>query len=326
VRAPGPLLGLAAVVAAAVLAAAPSATRADAPAPFEVFLHTGVPLGDVVWTGQMFLYATETTGKFYASDALGGNFRLFASVPSEVEEMRCRLSPGRHGFARGAVYCHSPGNLIYRLDPNGDATVVARLPEAGPSDGSMTFDTRGAFGYALLAATGGSSDTPGGGNVYAVRADGAVRLVGRYPGPGGADNVAIAPRRFGGLGGWLLLTIDQPSKEGRVLAVSPRGRVTVVARGLGDGLNPIAVVAGLRAGAASPRPGFYVVDTNTTNVYFAPAASFRGFVGGVIVGTELHARFWVVRARGKGFQAVPLETGLDPGFKFNFEGATWVGR
>jgi hypothetical protein len=292
---------------------------------FSVFVHTELPLGDVLWTGREVLYVTETVGEVWASDASGGGLRRFIALPREIEEMRCRPSPGAHGWRAGDIYCHSPGNLIYRVASDGSSyTVFARLPETKRSDGGMAFDTVGTFGYALVAATGGSGNGPGG-KVFAIRPNRRVRLVGRYSGPGGAENVAIAPRGFGKVGGSALLTIDYIGHEGKLLALDQRGRVTMVARHLGDGINPIAVIGGAGEPSSAPAAGFYVTDTISTDVLFAPASQLRGYHGGVIVGTEATANFWIVRPQGNRFQVIRLGTNLtEP--KYNFEGAAWVGR
>jgi hypothetical protein len=314
------------VAAALTLGSAGSATSAAPQLSIQlsVFIHTELPLGDVLWTGREFLYVTETAGEIWASDAAGANLRRFAAVPREIEEMRCRRSPGAHGWPPGYIFCHSPGNLIYRIPPGGITyTVFARLPETKPSDGSLAFDTVGTFGYALMAATGESGDGPGG-KVFAIRPNRRVRLVGRYGGPGGAENIAIAPRGFGSAAGSVLLTIDYIGHEGKLLALDARGRVTTVARHLGDGINPIAVIGGAGERTGAPAAGFYVTSVATTDVYFAAAAQFRGFRPGVIVGTETGANFWIVRPRGKRFAAIPLVTNLTAS-RYNFEGATWVG-
>jgi hypothetical protein len=291
---------------------------------FNVFLHTEVRLGDVLWTGREFLYMTETLGDVWASDASGTNLRHFIALPREVEEMRCRRSPGAHGWRAGDIYCHSPGNLIYRLAPDGSSyAVFARLPETTRSDGAMTFDTVGTFGYALVAATGGSSTGPAG-KVFAITPNRRVRLVGRYPGPGGADNVAIAPRGFGKVGGSVLLAIDYIGHEGKLLALDQRGRVTTLARHLGDGINPIAVIGGAGEPNGAPRAGLYVADTISTDVFFAAASQLRGYRGGVVVGTETAGNFWIVRPQGNRFQVIRLGTNLTAP-KYNFEGAAWVG-
>jgi hypothetical protein len=313
-----------------VLAAALSLGSAGASAApqrgiqFSVFVHTEIPLGDVLWTGREFLYVTETLGEVWASDASGTNLRRFIALPREVEEMRCRPSPGAHGWRAGDIYCHSPGNLIYRVAPDGSSyTVFARLPETKRSDGAMAFDTVGTFGYALVAATGGSGEGPGG-QVFAIRPNRRVRLVGRYRGPGGADNVAIAPRGFGNVGGSALLAIDYGGHEGKLLALDRRGRVTTVARHLGDGLNPIAVIGGAGQPNGAPGAGLYVADTISTDVFFAAASQLRGYRGGVVVGTETAGNFWIVRPQGNRFQVIRLGTNLTAP-KYNFEGAAWVG-
>jgi hypothetical protein len=82
-----------------------------------------------------------------------------------------------------------------------------------------------------------------------------------------------------------------------------------------------------RAGSASASrraaPGFYVADTNTKNVYFAPAAQLAAYVGDVLVGTELGARFFVITPHGAGYQTRELRTNL-PNANYNLEGATYV--
>jgi hypothetical protein len=267
---------------------------------------------------------TETLGDVWASDATGANLRKVSTLPGEVEEFRCRLSPGVHGWPRDQVFCHAPGNRIYQFDRTGGAyTLFAHLPERSRSDGALAFDTVGKFGYALLAATGRSGNVPGG-KLYAVRPNGTVRLVARYTGPGGAENLAIAPRGFGKAAGSALLSIDYEPHEGKLLAMDSRGSVTTLARRLGPGINPIAVIGGANQSAGGPAPGFYVTETNSTNVYFVAAAELQSYRGAVIVGTEKVGKFWIVRPKGRGFQSIPVANDL-PAQTYNFEGATWVG-
>jgi hypothetical protein len=312
-------------VLVAALVGASAASTAQTPLSFRVFAHTGLRLGDVAWTGSRFLYVTQNVGEIHASGPRGSPIRLFAKVTPEVEEMRCLASPGAHGFLRGDVYCHSPRGTIWRITSAGNASAFATLPETEVQDGALAFDRAGGFGYALLAATGGSASN--GGTVYAIGADRSVRKVGPYPGPGGADNIEMAPRGFGSAANQLLIAIDKSSKPqaGFVLAMRPNGAVRRLVS-LPDGLNPIVSIGRGDAPRGSAAPGRYLTDTFSTNVLFAPASQLTGHVGDVLVGGETTARLWVVSPSGSGFRATRVKSNLrGKGAPWNLEGAAWVG-
>jgi hypothetical protein len=314
--------GLARLVTLVALVAT-SADAATAPTlHFRVFAQTGIKLTDVVWTGTQFLYVENTRNAIFAGDAKGGPPRPFAALPKLSEETRCVVSPGEHGFPAGQIYCHVPDNRIYRVSADGASVkLFASLPTHAKSDGMLTFDTVGRFRHRLVAATGRSGNAePGGGAVYTVDPSGRVRPVGGYGGPGGADEVAVAPTAFGSISGWALLTVDAGKGGGKIVAIGPRGKTRTIAT-LPDGPNPIAVIARNRLSGAAP--GFYVADTNTKNVYFAPAAQLAPYVGNVLVGTELGARFFVITHNGVGYQTRELQTNL-PNANYNLEGATYV--
>jgi len=312
-----------ALVAAAALAAA-GASAADAPTlTFTTFAHTDLPLGQVVWTGTSFLYLPENLPQVETADASGANARSFTTIPGGLvgEEIRCVVPV--IGYWPDGIYCHTPDNRIARVARDGSSFVqLAQLP-GGPSDGGLAFDSTGAFGYALLASTGGSGSN--GGDVYAVRRDGRVQHVGSYPGPGGADAVAMAPKKFGRASGLLLLSIDQDSVSGRVLAIDRKGNVQVVASGLGNGDNPIVAIppAPKTRPPGAPPAGLYVPNTNTMDVYFAAAAQLLPYAGQVLVGTELGGSFWLIRPTASGFSADPVTVQLPTG-DLNLEGAAYV--
>jgi hypothetical protein len=290
---------------------------------FRVYADTGLRLTDVVWTGSRFLYVENTTNTVSVAGPAGTPVRPFASMPREVEETRCRVSKGGHGFAAGDIFCHSPSNRIYRISPDGGTvTVFATLPDSTISDGALAFDTGGNFGYALLAATGRSGgEATSGGAVYAVDARGNVRTIGSYVGSGGADQIAVASVRFGTAKHQALLTLDAGG-HGSLVAMDAAGRTRTLAT-FPDGPNPIVTVGrhtGRRPGAPA---GLYVTDTSSHAVFFAPAADFEAFLGDVVVGSEIKGMFWVVRPRGRGFQAMPVTTTL-PGSGLNLEGATYI--
>jgi hypothetical protein len=304
--------------------AAAGASGAAAPTlTFTTFAHTDLPLGQVVWTGTSFLYLAENLAQIEAADASGANAHLFVTVPGGLggEEIRCAVPV--IAYWPDGVYCHTPDNRILRIARDGSSfTQLAQLP-GGPSDGGLVFDSTGKFGYALLASTGGSAFS--GGDVYAVRRDGRVQHIGSYPGPGGADGLTMAPKKFGRASGLLLLSIDQDAVSGRVLAIDRKGQVQVVASGLGNGDNPIVAVAPVpkTRPAGLPAAGLYVPNTNTMDVYFAPAAQLAPYVGQVLVGSELGGSFWLVRPTATGFASEPVAVQLPTG-NLNLEGAAYV--
>jgi hypothetical protein len=311
------------VAAVAVALGAPS--QAQAPAGglhFQLLARTGIRLTDLAWTGERILYVENTTNAVWSAPPAGKPLSPFASMPRQVEETRCRVSPGTHGWERGLIFCHAPGNTIYRITADGHSvTTFAKLPETAVSDGALAFDYAGAFGYGLVAATGRSgAKNPAGGNVYVIDTAGAVRRVGHYPGPGGGDEVEIAPARFGSAARSALLTVDA-GPAGQLVAMSPAGKTRVLAR-LPDGPNPIAaIVPSALPGAA--HAGLYLTDTLSMNAYVAPVADVQAYAGNVIVGSELKGLFWVIRPRGRGYEAVRIPTSLR-GAKYNLEGMAYV--
>jgi len=312
------------VFALLLVPAASSASGASGPTlHFTLFAQTDLMLGQALWTGREWLWNAENDGRVEAADANGKNVRPFASFDQGGEEMRCAVPPNK--YWPDGVYCHTPDNRIVRFSRDGSSmTQLATLPVEAKSDGGLVFDDVGRFGYALLVSTGGSSTD--GGQVFSVRRDGHVQPIGSYPGPGGADEIAIAPAKFGTAGGWCLIAIDQDSKSGRLLAIDRNGTVKTLADGLGNGANPIVVVrpAPRPRPAGAPAAGLYLADTTSKQIWFAPAANLRGFVGTVLVGTELTGQFWAIRPNAKGgFDALPATTDL-PQQPWNFEGSTYV--
>lgn len=313
------------VAALAVALVAPS--QAHAPGGglhFRLLARTGIRLADVAWTGDRILYVENTTNAVWTTPPAGKPPAPFATMPRQVEETRCRVSPGTHGWQPGLIFCHAPDNTIYRITADGrSVTAFAKLPETATADGALVFDRAGAFGYGLVAATGRSgTKAASGGNVYAIDTTGAVRRVGHYPGPGGADEVEIAPAGFGSAARSALLTVDL-GPTGQLVAMSPAGKTTVIAR-FSDGPNPIAaiVATAIRGGSHA---GLYLTDTLSKNAYVAPAADVHAYAGDVIVGSELKGLFWAIRPRGHGYETVQIPTTLRGGH-YNLEGMAYVSR
>lgn len=317
------LLTLLGGLAAAALLT-PSARASTPSLSFRGFAATGLRLTDIAWTGHHFLLVNNTTNVVSATGPAGTPLTQFAAMPRQVEETRCSVSTGSHGFTPGDIYCHSPDNKIYRISASGKRiSVLAALPHSQRSDGALNFDTVGSFGFALLAATGRSGTSKAaGGALFAISPSGKVRLVGSYPGPGGADEVAVAPAGFGSVGGQALLTVDA-GHSGRLLAMNAQGLTRTLLR-LPDGPNPIAV---LRLGSTPPagaaQVGLYVTDTRSHTVFLAPGAELAAYSGDVLVGSELRGIIWIVRPRGHGFTALKLPTNLSSP-RYNLEAAVFV--
>jgi hypothetical protein len=314
-----------AISAAALAVALVAPSVAHAPGGglhFRVLAPTGIRLTDAVWTGDRILYVENTTNAVWSAPPAGKPLTPFASMPRQVEETRCRVSPGTHGWQPGLIFCHTPGNTIYRITADGKSvTPFAKLPEKAVADGALAFDYAGAFGYGLVVATGRSgTKAASGGNVFAIDKTGTVRRIGHYPGPGGADEVEIAPAGFGSAARSALLTVDL-GPSGQLTAMNAAGKTTVLAH-LPDGPNPIAAIvpSAIRGG---DHAGLYLTDTLSKNAYFAPATDLQPYAGNVIVGSELKGLFWAIRPRGDGYATVRIPTTLH-GAHYNLEGMAYV--
>jgi hypothetical protein len=326
------------VLAAVVLAAQALGTgektkpKKRVPPPFlnfTVFSQTGLPLSDLTWTGERFVYATQTLGQFSQSGPTGSPLTPFATIPGELEEVRCRPSPGRNGWPAGMVFCHAPHGEIYRLAPDGTATLFASLTENDKQDGVLAFDTAGLYGHAMLVTTGGPNGD--GGTVFAIAPDATQRRLGSFPGPGGADNLEMAPAQFGIASNQLLIAIDydpgggQPG-AGRVYAMAPDGSLRSLVK-FAEGLNPIMAVGRGDAPRGAARPGLYISDSSTKTVYFLPASVLATrYPNTVLVGSEKTAHFWLVRANRTGYAQLRLQGSLERASPtWNLEGGDWIG-
>jgi hypothetical protein len=303
-----------------LFAEAPAANGAAPTLRFAVVTTTQIKLTDIVWTGTRFFYVDNTTNRVYAADRTGAVTGLFATMPNVVEETRCVASPARYGYPTGGLFCHSPDNRIYRISASGALSQFAVIPESEISDGALAVDGVGRFGHRLVAATGRSSGPPG--SVYTIDTAGKVEKVGSYPGPGGAENIVIAPSTFGTQAGSALLSIDVDKTAGSLVAVDPRGKATTIAK-FADGANPIAVIPRRLRLKGVPPAGLYVVDTFPGTPLVAAAGQFAGHEGEVVVGSEVRGLFWLVAPTKSGFKSTRLQTNLTA-TSYNLEGAKFV--
>jgi hypothetical protein len=279
----------------------------------------------IVWTGNGFYLVQNTANTIWSAPPAATPLQQYALMPNMVEETRCVLSPGTHGFPAGVLFCHSPDDKIYEIGPGGSSVnVFATLPvPAGTvSDGALDFDSVGKFGYQLVAATGRSSKgQPHGGVVYTISSSGQVNEVGPYTGPAGADELVIAPASFGSVGGDALLTVDAGADGGSLVAMDPSGVARTIMT-TDDGLNPIAAIppATTKPSAAA---GLYVTNDISSFLYYAPAANFARYANDLIVGSEEKAHFWVVQPHGGGFTWFRVPHTFRGG-KYSLEQAVYV--
>jgi hypothetical protein len=306
--------GAAAAAIAALAIVAPSGAGPRLPTlRFSVFVHTSENMDSIVWTGKQFLYVQNTENTIYSAPPKGLPIHVFANMPPLVEETRCILSPGTHGWPPGVIFCHSPDDKIYEIPGTGGTPqVFATLPvPAGTvSDGALTWDNVGRFGYNLVAATGRSgSGEPLNGIVFTIDQSGDVQQIGTYQGPG-VDEVAIAPAEFGTYAGDALLGEDGGGENGSpvpsdLVAMDPTGTTETVVR-LADGLNPIIPISVPTARTGLPATGLYLRDDETGDVYFAPVAPLAPYAGDVLVAAENAPLLWVLVPHGKSYRALPV--------------------
>ena len=320
---------LATLLGCALLVLAPASAATRSPTlTFRVFARTrGHKIDSIVWTGRRFLYVENTTNRVWSSPPAGTPLELFATMPNLVEESRCIESAGAHGFPAGVIFCHSPDDKIYEISEDGsNVSVFATLPApAGTvSDGALDFDRVGKFGFQLVAATGRSgASMPAGGVVYTISPAGHVTQVGTYAGPGGADELMVAPASFGTVGGDALLTVDAGAGGGSLVAVDPGGGTRTIFQ-TEDGLNPIAsIVPETGQAKRSPAAGLYLTNDIASYVYFAPAQQLSGYADDIIVGSEDNAQMWILVPSGSTFTALQVTHNLR-GPKHSLEQAIFV--
>jgi hypothetical protein len=147
-------------------------------------------------------------------------------------------------FPRDAAFAIQPGTQpgVIMISPAGRARRFASLPPGSTLSG-IAFDATGRFGRRLLVTAG----LRGGTTVFGIGCDGRLSTV-TAGGPPVEGGIVVAPATFGEFGGDLIAPNET---SGRVYAVTPSGRVVILAR------------SGLPAGG----------DIGVESAGFAPAAA-----------------------------------------------------
>jgi hypothetical protein len=165
--------------------------------------------------------------------APGGRPQAFARGPRGYKTKRgpepyIALSPGsavpgaRCSFSRDRVYALEPRGRpgVIAIDAAGRARRLVSLHVTGLLDG-IAFDPTGSFGHRLLVTASKSGRT----TIFAVDCRGRTRTVTRAA-PRLEGGIVVAPRSFGRFAGQL---IAPDERSGRILAIAPNGRASLVA-------------------------------------------------------------------------------------------------
>jgi predicted small lipoprotein YifL len=162
---------------------------------------------------------------------------------------------GEHcSFGKDAAFAISPGAhpSVVMITPQGQARRFASLPPGGFLSG-IAFDATGRFGHRLLVTAGFGTRT----TVFGIGCDGRPAAVAAGA-PAVEGGIVVAPATFGRFGGDL---IAQNEKNGLVYAVTPAGKVVVLAR---SGLPAGGDIGVESAGFVPPRvAAAYLADRLT---------------------------------------------------------------
>ncbi len=160
---------------------------------------------------------------------------------------------GACAFARDTVYALEPGGQrgVIAVTAQGQASRVVNLPGVAPT--GIAFDTTGRFGYRLLV----TAAVNGGTMVYAIDCASRVTTIAEHA-PAGEGGIVVAPQSFGSYGGDLILPDE---KTGRIWAIAPDGRASLVARSpLASGGDIGVESAGFVPAGLTPAWAAYLAD------------------------------------------------------------------
>jgi hypothetical protein len=126
-------------------------------------------------------------------------------------------------FPRDAAFAIEPGTRpgVIMISPAGQARRFASLPPGSALTG-IAFDATGRFGHKLLVTAGLHGRT----TVFGIGCDGRLSPV-TTDGPPAEGGIVVAPATFGVFGGDLIAPNET---SGRVYAVSPSGKVVILAQ------------------------------------------------------------------------------------------------
>ncbi len=179
-------------------------------------------------------FAVAAAGKLLLLLEPDGTLRPFAqgatgySTPQGPEPYLALAAPGAGqgsgcSFQVDTVFAIEPTAPpgVIAVDAQGNARRFVDLPSDSRLDG-ITFDSVGRFGHRLLVSSAGRGKT----TVFAVSCDARVATI-TTNAPTLEGGITVAPSSFGRFGGELIAP-DEGS--GRIVAIAPNGRSTVLVR------------------------------------------------------------------------------------------------
>ena len=199
-----------------------SASTTSARPHWTTFVHANRPL-DVVGPRRDGSMVAAAGGRLWLLRRSGSLQPFAAGYRSPGgEEPYIALSPGGC-FGNGTVYAlrlqSRPGVVAIR--PSGRVRHFASITASGLIDG-IAFDTTGHFGRRLLVTINHGSTT----TVDSIGCRGGVQVI-TSSAPRVEGGIAVAPATFGRFAGDLIAPDEQ---GGRIFAVSPQGKSSLVAR------------------------------------------------------------------------------------------------
>jgi hypothetical protein len=219
--------GILAVGCGGAAARTPTAGRPVALAHWTALVHVSRPL-DLAGPRRDGSLVLAAAGKLYRLAPASGRVTGFAPAyrsPGGEEPYIALPAVGHRGcsFGSSTVYALrlSSGHGVVAIGPGGRARMFATLSARGLIDG-IAFDETGRFGYRLLVSVEhGSTST-----VVAVDCHGHVSTITGHA-PKIEGGITVAPRTFGRFAGDLIASDEN---SGRIYAIAPNGRSSVVAR------------------------------------------------------------------------------------------------
>lgn len=213
-------------------AAIPGATLPAPPTAWAKFRHLpGVvdlagPRSDgsflVAAAGRLFILGRDGALSPFARGA--GGYQTATGTEPYLVIVNGVSAQGDHcAFPRDAAYAIQPGTQpgVIMISPAGRARRFASLPP-GSTPSGIAFDAIGRFGHRLLVTAGLRGRT----TVFGIGCDGRLSTV-TADGPPAEGGIAVAPATFGEFGGDLIAPNET---SGRVYAVTPSGKVVILAR------------------------------------------------------------------------------------------------